>query len=88
MLKVINSSFCNNSSVVTFREGELHICRAVKLFMLKNSKWLVDFTFPDVIRSTISGTGGSSHKNKFKPKMCSVGQHLVSMWLHMLVARW
>jgi len=88
VVKAVNSAFCNNSSVVTFREGELHICRAVNLFMLKISKWLVDFTFPDVIRSTISGTGGSSPKNKFKPKMCSLAQHPVSMWLHMLVARW
>jgi hypothetical protein len=88
MLKAINSAFCNNSSVVTFREGELHICRAVYLFMLKNCKWLVDFTFPDVIRSTISNIEGSSPKNKFKPKMCSMGQHPVSMWLHMPIARW
>jgi hypothetical protein len=88
VLKVINGAFYNNNYVVTVREGELHTCRTVNLFMLKNSKWLEDFTFPDVIRSTISSTGVSSPKNKFKPKLCPRAQHPVSVWLHMLIARW
>ena len=84
-MKVSTRSVHNSSSVVTVREGELHTCRTVNLFMLKNSKWLGDFTFLDVIRSTISNIGGSSPKNKFKPKVCPRGQHPVSMWLHMLI---
>jgi hypothetical protein len=88
MLKVINSPFYNSSSVVTFREGEFHTCRTVNLFMLKYSKWLEDLTFLGAIRSTVSSTGGSSPKNKFKPNVCPRGQDPVSVWLHLLVSRW
>jgi hypothetical protein len=84
----MNSALQNCSFVVTFKEGELQSYRTLNWFMLKNSKWLEeDFTFPDVFRSTIYSTAGSSPKKKFKPRLCPRGQHPVSMWLHILISR-
>jgi hypothetical protein len=81
------SAFHNKSFVVTFTVGELHTYITVNWFMLKNFKLLEDFTFLDIIRSTISSIAGSSPKSKFKPKVCPRGEYLVSMWLHMLLSR-